>query len=175
MCPDCAPEASDTQGLMSVYFHVCANCITQQIGVNNLDDDFATRQLGGLCHSRWVTLADRIIWLYATTKNPSRALKRLAYIVVNFYAPCWFWIKSHPHCKDGPRNLLKMISFSRKLTAQEQKIAQKTIQQNGFYAHPEAILRSMLADNDQSLREKAVEKIRESKLMPNMIDRLALA
>ena len=79
---------------------------------------------------------------------------------INFHAPCWFWIMSHPHCQDGPKNLLKMIKFSRKLTLQEQKIAHKTIQQNGFYAHPESILRFILADEDQTLREKAVEIIR---------------
>ena len=73
--------------------------------------------------------------------------------------PSWFWIKSHPHCVDGPKNLLKMIEFSRKLKPVEQKIAQKVIQRNGFYAHPEAILRSMLADEDPSLRKQAVEKI----------------
>ena len=63
-----------------------------------------------------------------------------------------------PHCV-GPKNLLKMIEFSRKLKPVEQKIAQKSIQRNGFYAHLEAILRSMLADEDPSLRKQAVEKI----------------
>ena len=66
---------------------------------------------------------------------------------------------SHPHCVDGPKNLLKMIEFSRKLKPKEQKIALKSIQRNGFYAHPEAILRSMLADDNQALRQQAVDKI----------------
>ena len=52
-----------------------------------------------------------------------------------------------------------MIEFSRKLKPKEQKIAQKSIQRNGFYAHPEAILRSMLADDNQALRQQAVDKI----------------
>ena len=125
-----------------------------------MDEELLSRQPGALCHSRWITLDNLILLLYAKTKNPSKALKRLVYIIINFHAPCWFWIKSHPHCQDGPKNLLKMIEISRKLTLQEQKIAHKTIQRNGFYAHPESILRSMMADEDQSLREKAVEKIR---------------
>ena len=54
-----------------------------------------------------------------------------------------------------------MIKFSRKLTLQEQKIAHKTIKQKCFYAHPESILRFILADEHQSLREKAVEIIRK--------------
>ena len=52
-----------------------------------------------------------------------------------------------------------MIKFTWKLTSEEQTIAQKVIQRNGFYAHPECILKSMLTDDDQTLREKAVFKI----------------
>ena len=88
-------------------------------------------------------------------------MKRLAQIIILFYAPSWFWMKSHPLSIDGPLNLLKMVQFSQKLTAQEQKMAHKTIQRNGFYAHPESILRSMLADSVKSRREKAVAKIIE--------------
>ena len=124
-----------------------------------LDEDFCFREPGMLHHARWNPLANRIMLKYVTTKNPSYKLKRLTHISVEFYVPSWFWIKSHPHCVDGPKNLLKMIEFSRKLKPKEQKIAQKSIQRNGFYAHPEAILRSMLADDDQSLRKQAVEKI----------------
>ena len=52
-----------------------------------------------------------------------------------------------------------MIEFARKLTVPEQKIAHKTILRNAFYAHPETILRSMLADSDKSNRERATAKI----------------
>ena len=124
-----------------------------------LDEDFALRQPGALCHSRWVTLANLILLLYALTAKPSKALKRMVLIIIQFYAPSYFWIKSHPHCSDGPKNLLKMVLFSRKLSVEEQQIAQKTIQRNGFYAHPESILRSMLIHDDLAIREKAVEKI----------------
>ena len=72
--------------------------------------------------------------------------------------PSWFWIESHPQCVDGPKNLLKMIEFSRKLKLVVQNIAQKSNQRNGFCAHPKAFLQSMLAGEDQSLRKQAVEK-----------------
>ena len=127
----------------------------------NLDEDFTLRQPGALNHARWLTLANRILLLYITTKSPSKELKRLAHIIILFYAPSWFWIKSHPRSVDGPKNLFKMVEFGRKLTAPEQKIANRVIQRNGFYAHPESILRTMLADSDKSLREKGVEKIIE--------------
>ena len=67
-----------------------------------MDEDFAFHQPGTLCHSRWLTLANRILLAYATTRSPSKALKRLAHIVIEFYALSWFWIKSHAVSKDGP-------------------------------------------------------------------------
>ena len=93
-----------------------------------------------------------------TTKNPSYKLKQLTHISVEFYMPSWFWIESHPQCVDGPKNLIKMIEFSRKLKLVVQNIAQKSNQRNGFCAHPKAFLQSMLAGEDQSLRKQAVEK-----------------
>ena len=54
-----------------------------------------------------------------------------------------------------------LLTFFRKLTPEEQTIAQKTIQRNSFYAHPECILKSMLTEDDQSLRERAFSKILE--------------
>ena len=116
--------------------------------VGRIDDDFEFQQPGALCHSRWIGLANRILLSYLSTRSPGKPLKRLAHIVVEFYAPSWFWIKSHPLSKNGPENLLKMIKFTRKLTSEEQTIAQKVIQRNGFYAHPECILQSMLTDDD---------------------------
>ena len=45
-----------------------------------------------------------------------------------------------------------MIEFSRKLNKEEQLVAQKVIQRNGFYAHPENVLKAMLTDEDVSFR-----------------------
>ena len=47
--------------------------------------DLECREPGALCHSRWLTLANRILWLYMITKNPSKALKRLVFIILQFY------------------------------------------------------------------------------------------
>ena len=52
-----------------------------------------------------------------------------------------------------------MIEFSRKLSNKAQAVAPKVIQQNGFHAHPENVLKSMLADENVSFWEKAVENI----------------
>ena len=91
-----------------------------------MDDDFALCQPGMLCHSRWLTLVSRILLAYATTWSPTKPLKGLAHIIIEVYAPSWFWIKAHPLSKDGPKNLLKMIEFSQKLMAEEQAIGNTT-------------------------------------------------
>ena len=57
---------------------------------------------GGLNHSRWLTTAERILCLYVRTQEPSVELTRLATIVVKFYAPMWFTIKSNPLITDAP-------------------------------------------------------------------------
>ena len=54
---------------------------------------------------------------------------------------------------------MKMIEFSRQLSKPEQLLIQKTIQRNGFYAHPENILLSMLADKDVTVQGRAVDTI----------------
>ena len=52
-----------------------------------------------------------------------------------------------------------MIEFSRELNKEEQLVAQRVIQRNGFYAHPENVLEAMLTEKDVSFRQMAVEKI----------------
>ena len=80
-------------------YDICWGVIEENV------EDFTLRQAGPLCHTRWLTLANRILLKYVTTKTPSKELKRLAHILC--YAPSWFWIKSHPHSVDGPaENLL---------------------------------------------------------------------
>ena len=133
------------------------------IQVGEVPEKLALQQPGPLNHARWLTLANRILRLYIATKKPSKSFKRLVFIIIQFYAPSWFFIKSHPSAKDGPRNLLQMIHFSRALAPIEQEVAQKVIQRNGFFAHPENILRSMLADEDKGYREKAVNKKESNK------------
>ena len=104
---------------------------------------------------------NRINRLYASKRNPSNALKGLTHIGILYYTPSSFTIKCNPDSKDGPKNLMKMIQFSRKLEPEEQAIVQRTMQRNGFYAHPENVLRSMLMDDDVSICDKAVRKILE--------------
>ena len=52
-----------------------------------------------------------------------------------------------------------MIKFSRKLEKRLQKIVQRVLQNNGYFAHSKAILLTMLTEDDPDLRARAVNQI----------------
>ena len=56
-------------------------------------DDLENKNPGNICQSRWLTLANRVLRLYASTSTPSKNLKTLADFIVNLYVPTWFDIK----------------------------------------------------------------------------------
>ena len=125
----------------------------------------ANQEPGPLNHSRWLTMANRIARKYVATARPSKPLQKMAHAIVNFYAPSWFQIKTHPYCTDGPKNILKMVQFSKKLDKDLQEVVEKRIQRNGFFAHPEALLLPMLADENINIRQQAtatIMRIRQS-------------
>ena len=100
-----------------------------------------------------------IVQEYVSTPRSSKQFKDLIHAMVVFYAPSWFQVKTHPKCTDGPKNLMAMIKFSRKLEKRLQKIVQRVLQNNGYFAHLEAILLTMLTEDDPDLRVRAVNKI----------------
>ena len=52
-----------------------------------------------------------------------------------------------------------MVEYQRKLEPELQEEVQKVMQRNAYFAHPEAILLSMLADSDREVRAQAVNTI----------------
>ena len=114
----------------------------------HVSEDLANITSAPLSMSRWLTLAGRFLWKYVVTEKPTKKFQAIVHDIVNFYAPSWFQIKNHPNCTDGPKNLLKMVEKGRKLSSNLQKIVQKVLQRNGYFAHSEAILLSMLADSN---------------------------
>ena len=52
-----------------------------------------------------------------------------------------------------------MVENSCKLSSKLQKIGQKVLQRNGYFAHSEAILLSMIADSNGDMQAQAVNQI----------------
>ena len=60
---------------------------------------------------------------------------------------------------DGARNLLYLVQLSQKLPKNVRRVTQRVLQRNGFWAHHEHILLSMLTDDDTGVREHAANHI----------------
>ena len=84
---------------------------------------------------------------------------RLVYIILNFYAPGWFYIKPHPKIEDGARNFFKLIKLASLLRCNERAIIHRVLLSNSFFAHHENILLSMLTDKNPDIRKWAIQII----------------
>src|SRR6218665_2824048 len=92
-------------------------CIRQLLGLlGNAAPTLATLSQDlarTLCHSRWLTTANRILQLYIWKENPDKRLVTLVNYIVKVYATKWFEINSKPSCTGGSRHLFHMIHYSR--------------------------------------------------------------
>lgn len=128
--------------------------------LGDVDADLALLEVGGLCHSRWLTLACRILRFYVSVSTPSPKLVIIVEFCIKVYFPSWFEIKHINSISDGAKNFYNMIR--RVMTfpnSKVQMIALKTLQRNAFFANPENILLGMLGDEDEDTRRIAVNKI----------------
>ncbi|KAK5648348.1 hypothetical protein RI129_003240 [Pyrocoelia pectoralis] len=133
--------------------------IVQSVETGNVSASLASRNPGKLSHARWLTTANRIMRLYVATKVPDENLCLLTTYISKVYAPFWFRVKLQPSCYDGSRHLFKLIQSCSILPEKVQKIIYPVIQRNGFFAHPENILLSMLTDEDPLYKQLAIRRI----------------
>ena len=94
---------------------------------------------GKLHHARWLTLANRVLRLYVSTPNPCNKLHDLVKIIMNCYAPGWFYIKFHPFVKDGPKNFWYLTKLVRKVDGKYSQIMKMVLFNNSYFAVPENI------------------------------------
>ncbi|GBM80401.1 hypothetical protein AVEN_28801-1 [Araneus ventricosus] len=117
------------------------------------------RNPGKVCHSRWLTTANRNLRLYEADENPSEALLILTTFVVKVYAQMWFKIRTKPSVIYGAQHLHQSIVISRYLSSYLKDVIDPVIKRNGFFRHPENVLISMLADDRNHKRELALRRI----------------
>lgn len=110
-------------------------------------------------HARFLTFACRACRLYISTAKPSKDLQLLIQFIVRVYGPMWFLIKRQPQIFHAPRHLFKYIQLIQWLPVKYKEIVQDVISRNSYYAHPENILMSMIADDQLDVRKQAVDII----------------
>ena len=142
--------STDQQYLYNIY---------KAVASGNCCSDFALQKPGPVCHSRWLTTANRLLRLYVATQNPTENLVTLATYVMEVYAPVWFHIKTKSECTEDSRHLWRMIKYSRYLQQQFRDIIDPVIQRNGYFGHAENILMAMLTDKKIHIRELAYRRI----------------
>ena len=134
--------------------------ICSAIMLGSVDANLEFLKVGGLNHSRWLTLGYRILRLYVAQEKPTSNLSTLAKVLIKVYFPGWFQFKFNNKIFDGPKNYLNILrqvmGFPNKII---QDIAVAVLQRNAYFAHHKNILLAMLADNDHNVRLLAVNKI----------------
>ena len=124
------------------------------------DSDFSMIEVSPIVHSRWHTLACRILRCYVSEQKLSTAPVTLSKFCEQVYFPLWFQIKSKRKLSDGPKSLFNLYKRIHNFSnLKVQNIALEVIERNAFFAHPENILLGMVADPDESICNAAVDKI----------------
>ena len=134
-------------------------------------DDLGYKYSENISYSRRLTLANRVLRLYASVSTPSENLKTLADFIINVYAPTWFNIKCQPKCVHGPIHLWNMIRrmqhFSKTL---RKEMLESGVKRDAYYAHQESVLVAMINDDNVTIRELGFRRMlkagRESEETP---------
>ena len=138
------------------------------ISSGKLPERLIQQKPGPINHSRWLTLAIRIMIIYTRSEDPRSELIKIVSFIVQVYCPCWFLIKLRHNFVNGPSNLFEQMKLIRSTQARDvQEVAMKTVQHNAYFAEPGMMLTCMLASSDEVIRKKAVEKIKEVRKKPN--------
>lgn len=141
--------------------------IVHAVQNGKLTESLKAKVPGPIFLARWLTLACRILRIYVTIRKPSKSLRILAQFVVKVYAPMWFNVKMRPNVCYGSQHFFAYLKSveNMKMPKKTKDIVLAVIEHNAYFGHPEQVLLSMLCDEDEQRREKAVSiilKIRES-------------
>ena len=78
-----------------------------------LNPSLVNRKCGNLCHRRWLTTGQAILWLYISEHGLEgdilKNLKVLSQFVAQVYFHMWFRIKVKHSIVNGPHHLIKLL------------------------------------------------------------------
>ena len=135
----------------------------------SVDADLEFLEVGGLNHSRWLSLGYRILRFYVAQEKPTSNLSTLAEFLINVYFPSWFQIKFKNKITDGPKNYLNILTqvmgFPNKIILD---IAVAVLQRNAYFTHHENTLLAIMTTMSaflQSTKYLASEDLRKIWIM----------
>ena len=116
---------SRDQQILYQYIHA--------ISEGNIPQRLAIQAAGQLNHSRWLTLAIRLLQLYTRTAAPSDGLRKVVRYIMQVYGPCWFSIKKAKKFTCGPELLFKQMVLIRETQPEDvQTQVMPVVQRNVF-------------------------------------------
>ena len=125
----------------------------------------AQLEIGPVNHSRWLTTACRLCRLWVSKHGLSRKnvenLRLIVEFIIGVYIPNWFNIKVKHSWIEGPRHMLYQLELLRTQRKKVTDIVKETVNRGAWYAHPEAVLQTLLCSEDEEERRFAVKKISE--------------
>ena len=127
--------------------------ITNAVITGHVDERLTKASPGKLCHSRWLTMANRLIRLYISTELPSLDLKLLVQYVVKVYSQTWFDIRKDPSINKGSTHFLNIIKRSRFLPNNLKEIVYNCMKRNSFFGHSENIILNLLTHSELETRQ----------------------
>jgi hypothetical protein len=158
-------DLSDDQRLLLEY--------SSGVSTGKIYENFVHRKPGPVSHSRWLTTATRILYLYTRTAEPSSVLKLLVRYIVNVYGPVWFHVKGEKSFTKGPEILYNMIQnikeIDRTSDIQISNIVLPVLQRNAFSCLGENFLASLLYSSNENHRHVAVGKIQQIRSTPDQV------
>ena len=83
----------------------------REINEGEVPAKLALQKVGPLNHSRWLTLATRILHLYTRTENPCDGLRKVTSFIMQVYGPSWYHIKRAPKFRSVPALLLPQMNY----------------------------------------------------------------
>ena len=129
----------------------------------HLEPTLANILCGSLCHSRWLTFGEAIMLLYMSDHGFDGEMYRRFILIVKYvaqvYFQVWFDIKVKHSIVNGPHHILTLLRLVRQQSQEVRDTVTPYIQSGAWFAHPEAILVSLLASPVFKDREFAVKQI----------------
>ena len=134
---------------------------SKAVDTGDLPHEIAKQKPGPISHARWLTLCLSALIDYTRDAKPSISKVKFINYIQNVYVPAWFTFKKNSKLQNGSKNVFTMLQLIKTQPMDIQKIAKKYVETNAFFAHSSNLLVAMLADDDISIRQQAVDGIIE--------------
>lgn len=137
------------------------------VRTGKLSKELGTKKSGNICHSRWLTTGEAILFLWVSHHGlEGELLDRLRIIatfVVQVYHHMYFEIKVKHGIIDGPNHVLTQLRLIKQQPKVVQDIVLPIARKGAWFAHSEAILLTLVSSSSQEDRKFAIGKILEKR------------